>query len=102
MQTPIQTTLDETTAGYIASLFEALSDPTRVRIVSILVNGETNVGELAAQLGMSASAISHQVRILRDKRLLRTRKQGRYVFVALDDEHIAELYQRGLEHALHR
>jgi ArsR family transcriptional regulator len=85
----------------MADLFASLSDPTRVRILGILSTGEVNVGELVQHLGLSKSAVSHQLRGLRDKRVIRTRKQGRLVFIALDDEHIAELFQRGLDHVCH-
>jgi DNA-binding transcriptional ArsR family regulator len=85
----------------LASLFEALSDPTRVRIIAALIDGEIGVGELVERIGLTKSAVSHQLRGLRDKRLIRTRKQGRNVFVCIDDEHIIELFQRGLDHILH-
>ena len=93
--------LDEDTARQIASLFESLSDPTRVRIIAALSQGEVNVGDLVDFVGLSKSAISHQLRGLKDKRVVRSRKQGRQVFVCLDDEHIAELFQRGLDHVCH-
>ena len=93
--------VDEQTAERIASLFESLSDPTRVRILSALVAGEVNVGDLVRAIGLSKSAISHQLRGLRDKRVVRSRKQGRQVFISLDDEHIFELFQRGLDHVHH-
>ncbi|HAE59235.1 MAG TPA: transcriptional regulator [Anaerolineae bacterium] len=92
--------LDEPTAAQVASLFEALSDPTRVRILSALMDGETNVGDLVQRIGLTKSAISHQLRGLKDKRLIRSRKAGRHVYVAIDDDHVTELFQRGLEHAL--
>ncbi len=85
----------------LASLFEAMSDPTRVRIIAALIDGEIGVGELVERIGLTKSAVSHQLRGLRDKRLIRTRKQGRNVFVCIDDEHIIELFQRGLDHVLH-
>ena len=90
----------EPTAAQVASLFEALSDPTRVRILSALMDGETNVGDLVQRIGLTKSAISHQLRGLKDKRLIRSRKAGRHVYVAIDDDHVTELFQRGLEHAL--
>ena len=60
-----------------------------------------NVGKLAEMVGISESAISHHMRGLRQMRIVRARKEGRQVFYALEDEHIADLYQRGLEHVLH-
>ena len=88
-------------ASDLASLFDSLSDPTRILIISALLQGEVGVGDLVKRLGLTKSAISHQLRGLRDKRLIRTRKRGRYVFVCLDDDHVVELFQRGLDHVLH-
>ncbi len=93
--------VDGLTATRLASTFGALADPTRVRLISALQVEELCVCDLAALLGMSQSAISHQLRILRNLSLVRTRKDGRIVYYALDDDHIRELYQRGLEHVLH-
>lgn len=101
MDKPAVSTLDEQTATRMAALFESLSDPTRVRIIAALVAGEVNVGEIVQVLGLSKSAVSHQLRGLRDKRVVRARKQGRQVFISLDDEHILELFQRGLDHVCH-
>ena len=88
-------------ASDLANLFDALSDPTRILIISALLDGEVGVGDLVERLGLTKSAISHQLRGLRDKRLIRTRKQGRNVFVCLDDDHVIELFKRGLDHVLH-
>lgn len=88
-------------ASDLANLFDALSDPTRILIISALLEGEIGVSELVERLGVTQSAISHQLRGLRDKRLIRTRKQGRNVFVCLDDDHVIELFKRGLDHVLH-
>jgi len=101
MQKTILTTLDEQTAMRMAGLFDSLSDPTRLRILAALMDGEVNVGDLVQLVGLSKSAVSHQLRGLRDKRVIRARKQGRQVFIALDDEHIVELFQRGLDHVCH-
>ena len=88
-------------ASDLANLFDALSDPTRILIISALLDGEVGVGDLVERLGLTKSAISHQLRGLHDKRLIRTRKQGRNVFVCLDDDHVIELFKRGLDHVLH-
>jgi len=88
-------------AGQLAEMFKALSDPTRVRIVSLLAGEELPVSRLAGALAMSQSAVSHQLRTLRDLRLVRWRRSGRQIFYTLDDEHVADLYQRGLEHVAH-
>jgi ArsR family transcriptional regulator len=93
--------VDDTTASQLAMTFKALSDPTRVRIVSLLRGDELCVCDLAAALGMSQSAVSHQLRSLRDLRLVRWRREGRQIFYTLDDDHVADLFQRGLEHVGH-
>jgi len=93
--------LDEHTSFHIANLFSALSDPTRLRIIDLLLDCELSVGSIAEQLGMTESAVSHQLRGLRLQRIVRARKQGRQVFYCLDDEHIAELFRLGLKHMEH-
>ena len=93
--------LKESTSSHLADLFSALSDPTRLRIISVLLDDEMNVGEIAAQLAMTESAVSHQLRGLRQMKLVRTRKNGRQVFYALDDDHVAKLYRMGLDHVEH-
>lgn len=97
----VRTVLDETLAAQVADLFSALSDTSRVRIIAALVEGEMNVGNLAEVVGISESAVSHHMRHLRQMRLVHGRKEGRFVYYALDDEHIKDLFLRGLEHVLH-
>lgn len=94
--------IDEITAAGLAETFQALADPTRLRLISALNDGELCVYDLAALVVMSQSAVSHQLRILRNLHLVKTRKVGRTVYYSLDDEHIRDLYQRGLEHYNHR
>lgn len=93
--------LDDQTAARIADLFSALSDASRVRIISLLIQHERSVGDLAGEVGLSDSAVSHHLRGLRQMRLVRSRKEGRFTYYALDDAHVAELFQRGLDHVLH-
>ena len=93
--------LKENISTHLADLFSALSDPTRLRIISVLLEGELNVGEIASQLEMSESAVSHQLRGLRQLRLVRHRKNGRQVYYALDDDHVEKLYRLGLDHVGH-
>ncbi len=94
--------VDALTAVHLSGTFQALSDPTRVRLISALAATELCVCDLAAVLGMTQSAVSHQLRSLKDLRLVRSRKAGREVFYALDDDHIRELYQLGLNHIQHQ
>ncbi|MCP4141728.1 MAG: winged helix-turn-helix transcriptional regulator [Chloroflexi bacterium] len=96
------TLLDEKQANQLAELFSALSDPSRVRIIATLLEGETNVGALAKIVGISESAISHQLRTLRQMRLVRARRQGREVYYVLDDAHVADIFQRSLDHIKHK
>jgi DNA-binding transcriptional ArsR family regulator len=86
---------------HLAELFSALSDPTRLRIISVLLEGEMNVGEIAAKLEMTESAVSHQLRGLRQMRIVRNRKDGRQVYYVLDDDHVVKLYRMGLDHVQH-
>jgi DNA-binding transcriptional ArsR family regulator len=88
-------------AADVAGVFRALSDPTRVRLVSALTEEELSVGELAEALGMTLSAVSHQLGLLRSLRVVRGRRDGRHVYYSLDDEHVYELYRRALEHVSH-
>ena len=90
------------TAQALAETFQALGDPTRVRMLDALSRGEMCVGELAALLRMTESAISHQLRLLRGLRIVRARRQGRLVFYALDDAHVVRLFAQGLEHVQER
>ncbi len=92
--------LDDRTAAHIAEVFGAFSDPNRVRIISVLVEGEQNVGTLAESVGLSASAVSHHMRGLRQMQLAQARKEGRQVFYGLDD-HVVHLFRYGLEHVRH-
>jgi DNA-binding transcriptional ArsR family regulator len=92
---------DENTAARLAELFSTLGDPSRVRIVAALAADELNVGELAEQVTLTHSAVSHHLRHLRQMRLVQSRKDGRFVYYHLDDEHVEELFRCGLEHVQH-
>jgi DNA-binding transcriptional ArsR family regulator len=93
--------LGDEMAARLAETFKALADPTRVRILHALSHAELCVGDLAAVLEMSESAVSHQLRLLRGLRVVRARREGKLVFYALDDEHVARLFQISLEHLGH-
>ena len=88
-------------ATRLAEFFKALSDPTRVRIISALSACELCVCDLAATLGMSQSAISHQLRLLRQLRLVKRRKAGQIAYYTLDDEHVSTLFREGMDHVRH-
>ncbi len=93
--------LTEELTAQLAEIFKALADPTRVRMLYALLRAELCVGDLAAVLGMTESAISHQLRLLRALRIVRSRREGKLIFYALDDEHVTRLFQLSLEHLGH-
>lgn len=86
----------------MSATFGALSDPTRLRIVAALAIRELCVCDLAASLGVTQSAVSHQLAGLRRLGLVRTRRVSRRVYYALDDEHVSHLYSQALDHIRHR
>lgn len=93
--------VDEVTASEVAELFRTLADASRVRIIGALLADELNVGELAERVELTHSAVSHHLRQLRQMRLVKARKDGRYVYYHLDDEHVEDLFRCGLEHVRH-
>ena len=93
--------LNELQASGLANLFSALSDPSRVRILYTLLESELSVQEIAALVEMSHSAVSHQLRGLRQMRMVRAQRNGRQFFYALDDAHVRDLLLRGLDHLEH-
>jgi DNA-binding transcriptional ArsR family regulator len=82
----------------LADTFRILGDPTRVRILDVLTAGELCVCDIAELVGLSESAVSHQLRLLRGMRLVRPRRAGRLVYYSFDDQHILSLFQQGLRH----
>lgn len=82
----------------VADTFRVLGDPTRVRILDALTGGELCVCDIAELAGISESAVSHQLRLLRGMRLVRPRRAGRLVYYSLDDQHIIDLLQQALTH----
>jgi DNA-binding transcriptional ArsR family regulator len=82
----------------LAETFRVLGDPTRVRILDALANGELCVCDIAAFVGISESAVSHQLRLMRGMRLVRPRRAGRQVYYAVDDHHILELMMQAMKH----
>jgi DNA-binding transcriptional ArsR family regulator len=89
---------DEAVLMDLADLFKVFSDSTRVRILCALQHSEMCVCDIAALLGMTKSAISHQLRQLRQTRLVKNRKDGKVVYYSLDDEHVGNVFEQGLLH----
>ena len=84
----------------LAELFKTVGDPTRIKILYALKERELCVCDLSELLDMSSSAISHQLRVLRNNKLVKYRKEGRSVYYSLDDDHVMCLFGQGLEHVL--
>ncbi len=82
----------------LAELFKMLGDSTRVRILSALSFGELCVCDLSEALSMGQTAVSHQLRLLRGARLVRSRREGKNVYYALDDDHVTQIFTKGFEH----
>ena len=86
-------------AQILAETFRVLGDPTRVRIVHALSLSELCTSDLASVVSMSESAVSHQLRTLRQLHVVKSRREGKLVFYSLNDDHVRSLFQQGLEHA---
>jgi ArsR family transcriptional regulator len=86
----------------LADTFKVLGDPTRVRILDALSRRELCVGDIAGLLGLTESAVSHQLRLLRSARLVRQRRAGQMIFYALDDHHVIRLFEQASEHVRER
>ncbi|USG67021.1 metalloregulator ArsR/SmtB family transcription factor [Brevibacillus ruminantium] len=93
--------IDEHTAVDLADLFRALGDPTRVKIIYALLQQELCVHDISTVLGMGQSAVSHQLRYLRNLRIVKRRKAGKTVFYSLDDGHIEQIFVQTLQHLKH-
>lgn len=91
-----------TTFENLAKLFKLIGDPTRCRILFALDNEEMCVCDIANVLKMTESAVSHQLRLLRQSQIVKTRKSGKEVYYTLDDEHIQKLFEIALEHINHQ
>jgi len=93
--------MEKQMASDLAEIFRVMADPTRLQILAILLRHEQRVSDIAAALDMSVAAVSHQLHLLRQMRLVRWRRAGREIHYALDDDHIETLFRAGLEHVNH-
>ena len=82
----------------LAELFKVFGDSTRIRILYALFESELCVGDMAQLLGISQSAVSHQLKILKDAKLVRFRRDGKIIFYMLDDDHVRTMLSMGMEH----
>ncbi|GAC1457507.1 MAG: metalloregulator ArsR/SmtB family transcription factor [Ktedonobacteraceae bacterium] len=87
--------------AFVAGTFQALSDPTRLKILYALVKRACCVRDLAILVGVSESAVSHQMRFLKDRRLVKQRREGTTIYYSLDDSHLSVLFREAENHADH-
>lgn len=85
-------------ASALAELFKIFGDPTRIRILYAMLDTERCVTDIAGLLQMSQSSVSHQLRILKTSKLVKSRREGKSIFYSLDDEHVRSILSMGLEH----
>ena len=90
--------MDERTVYDLADLFKVFGDSTRLRILCVLMEQEICVADLAATLEMTQSAISHQLRTLKQSKLVKARRRGKMVYYSLDDDHVRSIIETGREH----
>ena len=88
------------TIDHIAQLFKGFADPTRVHILYLLAQGEQCVGDIAGGVQISQSAISHQLRMLKQMDLIKYRREGKNILYSLADDHVKTILEMGLEHVL--
>ena len=93
--------LPDSTIEGLSEIFKALGDPTRLKIINVLSKQALCVYDIADILSMSQSAISHQLRVLRGLRLVKYRKEGKHVIYSLDDDHVLQLFNQGIDHISH-
>ena len=94
------TITDKETMEHIAELFKGFADPTRVHILSLLAEQELCVTDIAEAVEISQSAISHQLRILKQMHLIKFRREGKNIWYSLADDHVKTILQMGLEHVM--
>ena len=90
---------DEAVYG-LAELFKIFGDPTRIRILYAMLDTERCVNDIAGILQMSQSSVSHQLRILKTSKLVKSRREGKSIFYSLDDEHVRSILNMGMEHIM--
>ena len=92
---------EEEVINRLAQIFKALADPTRLKIIYVLSKSPLCVCDIANLLDMTQSAISHHLRLLRNLRLVKFKKEGKMAIYSLDDEHVLQLFKQGMDHVKH-
>ncbi len=93
--------LDEETLFMVSQTFKALSDPTRIRILHLLSTRECSVNEITGELSLMQSTVSHQLRFLKNLRLVKFRREGTSLYYSIDDEHVITLLNQMIHHVNH-
>lgn len=93
---------DEKLIQFLSTIFKALGDPTRLKIIYLLSKSPLSVNDISELLNMSQSSISHQLAILRNQELIKVKRVGRFAIYSLDDEHVLKLFNEGYNHAEHK
>ncbi|MFC7371057.1 ArsR/SmtB family transcription factor [Fictibacillus iocasae] len=93
--------LDEETLFIVSQTFKALGDPTRIRILHLLAQKEHSVNEIAENLSLLQSTVSHQLRFLKNVRLVKYRREGTTLYYSMDDEHVMNVLEQTIHHAQH-
>ena len=93
---------EEKDINSLTNIFKALSDPTRARIIYILSQSSLCVCDISTILDMTQSSISHHLRVLRDTKLVKFKREGKLVVYSIDDDHVLKLFEQGLDHVKHK
>lgn len=93
--------LDEETLFVVSQTFKALGDPTRIRILHLLYQQECSVNKIAETLNLSQSSVSHQLRFLKNLRLVKNRRDGTMIYYSHDDDHVIQVLEQMIAHARH-
>ncbi len=89
-------------ANAVADIFKVFGDPTRIKILHLLITSELCVQAISSSLDMTQSAISHQLRVLKQAGLVKNRKEGKVVYYSLDDDHVLTILTQGIDHVVHK
>lgn len=96
----IENLVDEEVLYDVAELFKAFADSTRIKIISLLKGQRLCVNSISDILNISQSAISHQLKILKNAKIVKSKREGKWIFYSLDDMHIQKIFDMGLEHII--
>ncbi len=91
---------NDTVVGGLSGLFKIMGDKTRMKLLWAMDNAEFCVGDLAYLLNMTKSAVSHQLKVLKDAKLVKSKKNGKHVIYSLNDDHVKTIFEKALEHIL--